>query len=115
MLVYPFLFAGFNVTRGHGEVPYVDQSRACRNTFGNRVRSERRQATEKTNCVGEIANSRYGVAGDVERSPSGRLSLRTSAKNMGLAADPLFSYNVYVFPSANEYSFGNGPVDREEK
>lgn len=56
-----------------------------------------------------------GLPGDVERSPSGRLSLRVSAKNMGLATDPLFSYSVYVFPSANEYSFENGPVDREEK
>lgn len=41
-----------------------------------------------------------GLPDDVERSQSGRLSLRIDVKNMGLIGDPLFSYNVYVFPLA---------------
>ncbi|WP_175985072.1 hypothetical protein [Burkholderia sp. BCC0506] len=54
-----------------------------------------------------------GLPGDVEVNQSGRLSLRVSAKNMGAFAEPLASYSVFVFPSSGQYTFDNGPVDRE--
>ncbi|WP_155675504.1 hypothetical protein [Burkholderia territorii] len=54
-----------------------------------------------------------GLPGDVEVDQSGRLSLRVSSKNMGAFAEPLASYSVFVFPSSGQYTFDNGPVDRE--
>lgn len=54
-----------------------------------------------------------GLPGDIEVDQSGRLSLRVSGKNMGVLADPLASYSVFVFPSSNQYTFENGPVDRQ--
>ncbi|PCE23751.1 hypothetical protein BWP39_29160 [Paraburkholderia acidicola] len=53
-----------------------------------------------------------GLPGDIERSPSGRLSLRVSGKNFGMSK-PLFSYAVFIFPSPEQYTFSIGPVDRE--
>lgn len=56
-----------------------------------------------------------GLPGDIEVGPSGRLSLRVSAQNMGIGTESLASYSVFVFPSPDQYTFVNGPVDRETK
>lgn len=55
-----------------------------------------------------------GAPGDIETNASGRLSLRINMNNYGPAVVKTVSYATYVFPSASQYSFGNGPVDREE-
>ncbi|HVW53118.1 MAG TPA: hypothetical protein VHC91_22410 [Trinickia sp.] len=54
-----------------------------------------------------------GLPGDIDVAQSGRLSLHVSAQNMGPMATPLASYSVFVFPSADQYTFDNGPVDRK--
>jgi hypothetical protein len=54
-----------------------------------------------------------GLPGDIEVDQSGRLSLRVSGQNMGVLAETLASYSVFVFPSSNQYTFENGPVDRQ--
>ncbi len=54
-----------------------------------------------------------GVPGDIERSPSGRLSLRVNLDNYGAFVEKLSQYVVWIFPSPQQYEFDNGPVERD--
>ncbi len=68
---------------------------------------KRQIAWVKSPALGNI-----GYPGDIEQRANGRLSLRITTANGGLLSAPLFVYGVTVFPSADQYSFDNGPVDR---
>lgn len=55
-----------------------------------------------------------GLPGDIETNAAGRLSLRVNGSNMGAMVTPLAAYSVTVFPTREQYTIDNGPVDRKD-
>jgi len=90
-----------SIREGYKEIRYEMES-----DLSNKPHSKRQIAWVKSSILG------IGSPGDIERTEGGRLSLRLNAQNLGALSDPLFSYAVYIFPSAAQYAFDNGPVDR---
>ena len=56
-----------------------------------------------------------GGFGDIEQSPGGRLVLRMPVYSWGGSWSKWASHVVWIFPLRNQYSFEDGPVEREER
>ncbi|MBI4002840.1 MAG: hypothetical protein HY348_13805 [Nitrospira defluvii] len=70
---------------------------------------KRQIAWVKASVLGSV-----GIPGDIELGQSGRLSLRINMDNYGSFVDKLAPYTVWIFPTSTQYTFDNGPVERQD-